>query len=467
MWRTQLGPVFTRLFQNGRRFVQTQPSAASSGMSFPCLDRLEKRTEQIINEEAEPTYSKATGYKLWKNPETLHLDYGQALNEVEVAYETWGELNGDKTNAVLIHTGLSAPSHAKSHADNTQAGWWEKFIGPGLSIDTDKFFVVCTNVLAGCYGTTGPSSKSPEDGKHYATRFPLVTINDMVRLQHDLISKHFGISKLYASVGSSMGGMQSLAYSTDFPSEVGRTISVSGCARSHPSSIAMRHVQRQALMSDSHWNRGFYYDGIPPHVGMKLAREFATITYRSGPEWEERFGRDRADPSKQPAFCPDFLIETYLDHQGEKFCLQYDPNSLIYISKAMDMFDLGAQNKKDRARFSRNRPTEDSVECVVPSQPYKEQPRDHIKQQSRTDLIEGMSPMAHIPTLVLGVQSDVLFPYWQQREIYEVLQAASGDSGRHEYVELGYDISKFGHDTFLLDVEHVGGPIKRFLEKNI
>lgn len=161
-------------------------------------------------------------------------------------------------------------------------------------------------MVGGCYGSTGPSSFDPADGERYATRFPIVTINDMVRAQNRLIEVHFGINKLYASVGASMGGMQSLAYTTQFPDAVDRVVSISGCARSHPYSIAMRHTQRQVLMADPNWKRGFYYDSVPPHVGMKLAREIATITYRSGPEWEMRFGRDRADPNKSPALCPDF-----------------------------------------------------------------------------------------------------------------------------------------------------------------
>ena len=193
---------------------------------------------------------------------------------------------------------------------------------------------MCTNVIGGCYGSTGPSSIDPANKQRYATRFPILTLQDMVRAQFRLLDA-FGIQRLYASVGSSMGGMQSLAAGVLFPERVGKIVSVSGCARSHPYSIAMRHTQRQVLMMDPNWSRGFYYDGVPPHSGMKLAREIATITYRSGPEWEQRFGRRRADPSKQPALCSDFLIETFLDHAGEKFCLEYDANSLLYVWRAV------------------------------------------------------------------------------------------------------------------------------------
>lgn len=446
------------------RFSTSLHRASGPTMSFPCLDKLERRTQMIADKGPEPSYSKAKGYELYKVPGLVKLDYGRTLENVEIAYETWGTLNADKSNAILLHTGLSASSHAKSQPNNTDPGWWERFIGPGLSLDTNKFFIICTNVLGGCYGSTGPSSLSPEDGKPYATRFPIVTIHDMIRVQHRLITEHLGISKLFASVGSSMGGLQSLAYAVEFTSNVGRVATISACARSHPSSIAMRHVQRQALMADPNWKRGFYYDGVPPHVGMKLARQLATITYRSGPEWEDRFGRDRMDPEMIPALCPDFLIETYLDHQGEKFCLEYDPNSLLYVSKAMDMFDLGYSNSLSRARWRDAPETEPT--CSLPNKPYDEKPRDHIQPCTKADLAKGMAPMAQVPTFVLGVQSDVLFPAWQQREVYDVLCQAAGQDHRHiEYVELGYAESKFGHDTFILDIEHVGKPLQRFLER--
>lgn len=435
-------------------------------MSFPCLDKLETRTT-TLESGPEPAYSRVvSGYKTFASSVPLHLDHGGVLPEYILAYETWGTLNSDKSNAILLHTGLSASSHAKSHPANVNPGWWERFIGPNLSIDTNKFFVICTNVLGGCYGSTGPSSIDPADGNRYATRFPILSINDMIRAQRELIQA-LGISKLYASVGSSMGGMQSLAFATEFPEQVARVVSISGCARSHPYSIAMRHAQRQVLMADPNWRRGFYYDTVPPHVGMKLAREIATITYRSGPEWEQRFGRNRADPSKSPALCPDFLIETYLDHQGEKFCLEYDPNSLLYVSKAMDLFDLG-KISRDRAQVTRARKTPDprpEYFPALPSEPYQEQEVNHQESMSESDLIEGMRPMANTPTLVIGVESDILFPVWQQREIVRVLRKSSDSEDSIKYKELGHDISLFGHDSFLLDLEHVGGPVKEFLER--
>lgn len=225
---------------------------------------------------------------------------------------------------------------------------------------------------------------------------------------------------------------------------------------------------------DPHWSRGFYYEGIPPHAGMKLAREIATITYRSGPEWEKRFGRRRADPRKPPALCPDFLIETYLDHAGEKFCLEYDANSLLYVSKAMDLFDLGQENqrrtaerreKHERVLADGYRRDDDSpsVNLTPPKNPYQEQPLSDGPHDPPTDLVAGLTPLRDHPMLVMGVASDILFPAWQQREIADTLRRAGNKCITH--VELGEDVSLFGHDTFLLDLEHIGGSLKRFLRQ--
>lgn len=415
-----------RILADRQQRPPADPSAAPSP-SFPCVDQHESRAAKILaarqleptpvgagvdrasanlgsytpaasgpSTGPEPSYSAPapTAYKHFHYSETFPLDYGSSLPEFDIAYETWGTLSPAKDNVVLLHTGLSASSHAKSNADNPAEGWWESFIGPGPAypIDTDRFFVICTNVLGGCYGSTGPSSPDPSDpsGAPYATRFPLLSIFDMVRAQFKLLD-HLGVNKLYASIGSSMGGMQSLAAAWMEPERVGRVVSISGSARSSPASIALRYAQRSGasslicvylfsirscgletvLMADPNWNRGFYYSSLPPHTGMKLARQIATITYRSGPEWEQRFGRRRrgqvAPPPNgaalvegeseprpavdehgrpvKPVLCPDFLIETYLDHQGEQFCLKYDANSLIYVSSVSSgrhlFYDLG------------------------------------------------------------------------------------------------------------------------------
>ena len=461
------------------------PNSSNPALSFPCLDVREARTASLSNRSStsgpEPSYT--TGHhQNWQSNEPLLLDWGGILPQFNIAYETWGKLNDDRSNAILLQTGLSASSHAHSTNANPKPGWWERFIGSGAPLDTDKYFIICTNVLGGCYGSTGPSSLDPANGQNYATRFPILTMDDMVRAQFRLLDG-FGIEKIYASVGCSMGGMQSLAAGVHFPGRVGKVVSISGCARSHPYSIAMRHTQRQVLMMDPNWSRGFYYNGIPPHAGMKLAREIATVTYRSGPEWEQRFGRRRADPSKPPALCPDFLIETYLDHAGEKFCLEYDANSLLYVSKAMDLFDLGRDHqakmaglrKQNRIRCSyRGEQVNDAQSCSLslPDNPYEEQtsetdPQSLTEPTAATpkhppdDLVAGLAPLRNHPSLVMGVASDMLFPAWQQREIAETLRAAGNRSVTH--VELGEDTSLFGHDTFLLDLEHIGGNIRSFL----
>ncbi|CCH40875.1 Homoserine O-acetyltransferase [Wickerhamomyces ciferrii] len=475
-------------------------SSSNPAMDFPCLDKLQAKTDLLssnnktipsikseidTNQGPEPVYSRVqSGFQKYQSKDPLFLDYGGFLPKFEIAYEQWGELNSDKSNAILLHTGLSASSHAKSQPDNTKPGWWENFIGPDLPLDTNKYFIVCTNVIGGCYGSTGPSSIDPSDNKHYATRFPILSVNDMVRAQERLMREQFGVEKLYASVGSSMGGMQSLAYAQEFPDSVEKIISISGCARSHPYSIAMRHAQRQVLMSDPNWKRGFYYDSIPPHVGMKLSREIATVTYRSGPEWEIRFGRERANPDVKPGLCPDFLVETYLDHQGNKFSLEYDPNSLLYISKAMDLFDLGKANRnaaeKKRLEFQKAFEDESNLEITssgpacstssVPDENYKVKPRTKTItwEESEKDLLDGLSNFSNKEVLVIGVKSDILFPHWQQLEIANKLKEGNqkvfgGDGSNIKHVELGEDISMFGHDTFLLDVENIGGPVKKFL----
>ncbi|KAH6648750.1 homoserine O-acetyltransferase [Truncatella angustata] len=482
-WSTRASASVGTLGRRGSRFLHSQPArrndtslgeASNPAMAFPCLDALESRSATLRAKShasgPEPTYT-AGATELYHCKDPLLLDWGGVLPEFDIAYETWGKLNEDKSNVILLYTGLSASSHAHSTPSNPQPGWWEKFIGPGGCLDTDKYFIICTNVIGGCFGSTGPSSIDPADGQRYATRFPVVTIEDMVRAQFRLLDG-LGVDKLYASVGSSMGGMLSLASGALFPSRVGRIVSISGAARSHPYSIAMRHTQRQVLMMDPNWNRGYYYDKVPPHAGMKLAREIATVTYRSGPEWEQRFGRRRADPEKPPALCPDFLIETYLDHAGEKFCLTYDPNSLLYVSKGMDLFDLGrdtqvaaaarrAERQQAMDSGSEVRANDPSCSLTLPDAPYSEQADvdlegsvSAVKVTSRPpdDLISGLSPLRDIPTLVMGVASDILFPAWQQREVAEAIRLGGNRNVSH--VELSEE----------QNLKNVGGNVQNFLD---
>ncbi|KAJ7180340.1 Alpha/Beta hydrolase protein [Mycena crocata] len=449
---------------------------------FPCVEAHATRESRLASGSApspsssfsgpEPPYARPNpaSYTVFRSKTPLPLTYHPSpLPEYDIAYETWGTLSPARDNVILLHTGLSASSHAASTSANPAEGWWEKFIGPGKPLDTNSFFIVCTNVLGGCYGSTGPSSIDPQTGVPYATHFPILSVFDMVRAQFRLLD-HLGVEKLYASVGSSMGAMQSLAAGWMHPERVGKIVSISGTARSSPASVAMRYAQRSVLMADPNWNNGFYYDALPPHTGMKLARQIATITYRSGPEWDARFGRQmrplpaEANPTatRAPALCPDFLIETYLDHQGEQFCLKYDANSLIYISKAMDLFDMTLPALQElrlpEAKVASG--TDEMGDRVRPhttshskSHPPPTNPPAHLPA-----LAQGLGPLAHIPTLVLGVQSDILFTVEQQREVVDALRMAGNE--HVVYYELG---GVWGHDTFLLDVLNIGGAIRGFL----
>ncbi|XP_038046276.1 serine O-succinyltransferase-like [Patiria miniata] len=381
---------------------------------FPCLSRLPPAGP-------EPEYHKiSSGFKLFHSEQPFHLKYLGVLPELHIAYETWGELNADRSNVVLLNTGMSASSHAKSHQDIPTPGWWEKFVGPGCAIDTEKFFVICTNALGGCYGSSGPSSVNPVSGKPYGTHFPVVTIEDIVHATF-LLLDHLGVDQVYACVGSSMGGMTSLLAPALYPDRVGRAICISSCAQTHPSTIAMRYLQRRAIMTDPNWARGHYYGSSYPRMGMKLARELGTITYRSGAEWLNRFGRSTIS-DELPSLCPYFEIERYIEHQGEQFSVKYDPNSLLYLSKAMDFFDMG---------------------------------------EGFPSLVEGLARVK-CPVMVMGAKTDILIPITQQRQLANLLQEAGND--RVTYYELD---SIYGHDTFLLDLNNVGAAIKGQLETEL
>ncbi|KAJ3382828.1 hypothetical protein HDU84_004043 [Entophlyctis sp. JEL0112] len=395
-------------------------------------------------------------YRVFRHRRPFKLHLGGELPEFQIAFETWGELNEKKDNVVLVTTGLSAASHAKSNVTNPKAGWWEKFIGPGLSIDTTKFHVICTNVIGGCFGSTGPSSINPATGHEYGPDFPMLTIWDIVRAQFRLLDG-LGIDRLHAVVGSSMGGMVSLAATALFPDRVGRVASISAAARSHPYSIALRHAQRQVLMSDPNWNGGRYYKtGVIPAKGLNLARQIGTITYRSGPEWEVRFGRKRADPTAKPGLGTDFMIESYLEHQGKKWA--FDANSLLYLSRAMDMFDMS-----DRPDFDPNFPeTMSKTPQLSPEQEAVVAEEKTVTDYAHTHhLTNGLSTI-QCPALVIGVKSDFLIPSWQQKEIALCLQAAGNNDVTHFEID-----GVYGHDTFLLDLTNIGSAVKGHLESNV
>lgn len=374
----------------------------------------------------EPEYdlklSKKNTFQIFKydKPFTMYQDDGK-LPEFQLAYETWGELNETKDNAILLFTGLSATSHAKSNQNNLKNGWWEEFIGPKCAIDTEKFFVICCNHLGSCFGSTGPSSINPITHTKYATTFPIVTIYDMIRVQFKLLD-HLGIKKLNASIGSSLGGMCSLLTGLEFSDRVSKIISISSCTHPDPNQIALRYLQRKAIMSDPSWNNGFYYDSEYPVNGIRLAREIATLSYRSGPEWNIRFGRTKMNELEPVTLCPTFQIENYLNHQGEIFANKYDPNSLIYLSKAVDLFNLS---------------------------------------EGYSSLNEALSKIT-CPTLIMGSQTDILFPVEKQRALAKGLR--SNGNNAVTYFEMD---SLYGHDTFLLNLNDVGTAMKGFLETKL
>lgn len=274
-------------------------------------------------------------------PGPVSLESGEHLPEVTLAYETYGELNPAKANAILICHALSGDAHvAGFHLGADKEGWWEIMVGPGKAIDTDKYFVICSNILGSCMGSTGPSSLNPQTGKAYGLDFPVVTITDMVKAQKALID-HLGISKLLSVIGGSIGGMQTLEWSISFPLMVFSAIPLATTQRHSALAIAFNEVARQAIMADPHWQHGDYYGGRKPDLGLAVARMIGHITYLSDTAMRNKFGRrlqDKTDFSFN--FDADFQVESYLRHQGRKFVERFDANSFLYITKAADYFDL-------------------------------------------------------------------------------------------------------------------------------
>jgi homoserine O-acetyltransferase len=349
----------------------------------------------------------------WMLPQTFVLESGRSIERPVTAFETWGERRGD--NAILLTTGLSPSAHAARHGPDDDPGWWEEMVGPGKPIDTERWFVVCCNVLGGCHGSTGPSSPDPQTDEPYALDFPIVTLRDMMRLQRELLA-HLGVERLHAVIGSSMGGMLALEFAALFPEAAGRLIAISASGMTHPFAIALRHVQRRAVMLDPAWRGGRYYDEGQPADGLSLAREIGTITYRSDIEWTNRFGRawnsgDLFD------FSGRFEIESYLQHQGEKYPRFYDANSYLYLSRAMDLHDLG---------------------------------------RGRGGLIEGVRRIRS-RALLIGVTTDVLIPVFEIDELADAFVQTGNPAELHVL-----DIET-GHDSFLIHPDAFGPPIVEFL----
>ncbi len=279
-------------------------------------------------------------------PGPLRLDGGVLLSPVDIAYETYGALAPDGGNAVLVCHALTGDQHvASEHPRTGKPGWWSRMVGPGKPIDTDRFFVICANVLGSCMGSTGPASTNPATGRPWGMGFPVITIRDMVRAQA-LLLDHLGVARLHAVVGGSMGGMQALSWAATFPDRVTAAVVIASTARHSAQNIAFHEVGRQAVMADPRWNGGDYYaTGDPPTAGLAVARMAAHITYLSEAGLTAKFGRKlQARETKTFGFDADFQVESYLRHQGISFVDRFDANSYLYITRAMDYFDLAEEH---------------------------------------------------------------------------------------------------------------------------
>lgn len=352
----------------------------------------------------------------YRLPEMM-LERGDRLALADVAYETYGRLNKERSNAILVCHALSGDAHAAGwHKGSEKPGWWDIAIGPGKALDTDKYFVICSNVLGGCKGTTGPSSINPNTGKPYGLNFPIITIKDIVDVQRRLID-HLGIRKLFAVIGGSFGGMQVLQWTVSYPEMVRLAVPIATSAYSSPQQIAFNEVGRRAITSDPDWNDGNYYGRTAPARGLSLARMIGHITYLSDESMHQKFGRRLQDKSEYSFnFDLDFQVESYLRYHGDSFVKRFDANSYLYITKAIDYFDLA---------------------------------KDGTLAEAFRDVKAKF--------LVLSISSDWLYPSYQSKEIVEALTANDIDV---RYCEIK---SNYGHDAFLLESGQINYNMGNFL----
>jgi len=358
----------------------------------------------------------------YRIPEEIVLEHGDRLSGVNVAYETYGKINNEKSNAILVCHALSGDAHAGGwHKEDEKPGWWDIIIGPGKALDTDKFFVICSNVLGGCKGTTGPSSINSKTGKPYGLDFPFITVKDMVNVQKMLLD-HLDIDKLFAVVGGSFGGMQVLQWCVSYPDMVRLAVPIATSAYSSPQQIAFNEVGRRAITSDPDWISGNYYGRTPPARGLSLARMIGHITYLSDESMHQKFGRKLQDKSEYgfDFTSLDFQVESYLSYHGDAFVKRFDANSYLYITKAIDYFDLTKKGSLSLAEALK------SVKAKF---------------------------------LVISISSDWLYPPYQCKEIAEALSANDIDV-RHCTVR-----SNYGHDAFLLESGQMNYTMGNFLSR--
>jgi homoserine O-acetyltransferase/O-succinyltransferase len=277
--------------------------------------------------------------------EPVALDGGRTLAPTTIAYQTWGELNADRSNAILIFHALSGDAHVSGEHEDGRSGWWDLMVGPGRAFDTDRFFVICANVLGGCKGSTGPASIDPATGKPWAMEFPVITLHDMARAQRPLLA-HLGIERLHSVVGASMGGMLALAFAQLYPETAERAIVIAATHAQHAQAIAWNKIGRRAIMNDPLWHGGNYYDSPqgPPKHGLAVARMIGHVTYISEGAMDRKFGRSLQSAEKESfSFDVDYSVESYLKYQGQVFHQRFDANSYLYITRAIDYFDFTAR----------------------------------------------------------------------------------------------------------------------------
>ncbi len=375
----------------------------------------------MTEKSVSPLLVKKNYFTFAEPPNEMILDSGARLGPITLAYETLGRLNEDKNNAVLILHACSGDSHVAGYyqENDKRPGWWDNMVGPGKPVDTDRYFVICSNILGSCMGSTGPSSINPETGKPYGFDFPMVTIKDMVKAQKHLID-HLGITKLMSMLGGSVGGMQVLRWCTDYPEMVQSAIPIATTTRHSPQAIAFNEVARQAIMSDPNWKNGNYYDGPGPDHGLAVARMIGHVTYLSDESMRSKFGRRLQNRSTLSFdFNGDFEVESYLRYQGSKFVERFDANSLLYITKAGDYFDL--------ERGDGNLLVNDAL----------------------TD----------IRFLVISFSSDWLYPTYQSKNLVSVLKKNGSDVS---FCEID---AQWGHDAFLMPNEQMNKLISGFLDR--
>ncbi|MEG3157708.1 homoserine O-acetyltransferase [Lysobacter zhanggongensis] len=361
-------------------------------------------------------------------PSPFPMRRGGEIHHARVAYETWGTLSPARDNALLIVTGLSPDAHAASNDANPEPGWWEAMVGPGKAIDTDRWFVICSNALGSCKGSSGPASANPDTGEPYRLDFPELSIEDGAEAAAHLV-RTLGVDQLACVVGNSMGGMVSLAMLAGHPGIARTHINISGAAKALPFSIAIRSLQREAIRLDPNWNNGCYDDTSYPESGMRMARKLGVITYRSALEWDGRFGRVRLDSDRadDDPFGLEFEVESYLEAHARRFVRRFDPNCYLYLSRSMDWFDLG----------------------------------DHCAGRcgdAETDTRAGLAAIRIEKALAIGAETDILFPLQQQREIAEGLRAGGADAS---FLPLP---SPQGHDAFLVDFDRFSPAVRGFLD---